>query len=260
MYAALLALSLTATSLPAAASAQAFTDVDRNQYAWAVPALDAMVANGVINGFEDGSFKPTKEVTKAEFASMITRLFDKYHASEKDLPGDDWAAKALRKMGTSQFLSEEFDKNNGYQMTRLEIARWIAENFDGRFDQDLPANELIQYTSGMSDVKVYVLDNSYGPEEYAKVMDEIQAKVGDNYLMGGHYILDKDAEGGISGSDMDLPMVRTIANFNKAGLMTPYNGQFRPTDKISRIETAVFLTKLATYMEKQGFLKEYSSK
>lgn len=50
----------------------AFTD--RNQIGeWAQPAISLAVKAGIINGYEDGSFRPDAQISRAEMAAMIIR-------------------------------------------------------------------------------------------------------------------------------------------------------------------------------------------
>lgn len=44
---------------------------------WAKEAVNTVVAGGIISGYPDGTFRPSKPVTRAEMASMILRLMEK---------------------------------------------------------------------------------------------------------------------------------------------------------------------------------------
>ncbi|MEI4896472.1 S-layer homology domain-containing protein, partial [Klebsiella pneumoniae] len=49
-----------------------FTDVSRN---FAENEIKALAAKGILTGYSDGSFQPKKEVSRAEFAIMLSRAF-----------------------------------------------------------------------------------------------------------------------------------------------------------------------------------------
>lgn len=49
-----------------------FIDVPEEH--WAYQAIEALAEMGIINGYEDGSFKPNNPVTRAEVATIISRL------------------------------------------------------------------------------------------------------------------------------------------------------------------------------------------
>ena len=52
-----------------------FTDLSDPQTSWANEAIQQLASNGVINGYEDGTFRPTGSVTRAEAIVMISRVF-----------------------------------------------------------------------------------------------------------------------------------------------------------------------------------------
>lgn len=64
---------------------KAFTDVGPAH--WAVRSLQRWSGDGIIKGYEDGSFRPAKVVTKAEFAAIINRIFS-FQDQTSELPSD----------------------------------------------------------------------------------------------------------------------------------------------------------------------------
>lgn len=52
-----------------------FTDIEQDR--WSKPAIDRCVAEGLLVGFEDGTFRPTEHVTREQFAQILTRILDK---------------------------------------------------------------------------------------------------------------------------------------------------------------------------------------
>ncbi|MFP4977371.1 carbohydrate binding domain-containing protein [Paenibacillus sp. CN-4] len=64
---------------------KAFTDVGEQH--WAAQALKEWNANGVVTGYADGSFRPQAQITRAEFAVIINRLFG-YRGRTETLPQD----------------------------------------------------------------------------------------------------------------------------------------------------------------------------
>lgn len=71
-----------------------FKDVPETH--WAYKAIDELAEKGIINGYEDGTFKPNGNVTRAEVAVMIARndsRYDKNHKyllSMSDVSPDAW--------------------------------------------------------------------------------------------------------------------------------------------------------------------------
>ena len=57
-------------------SALTFSDVENDPTVeWAKPYINEMAGLGYIKGYEDGTFKPQKEVTRAETAKMIYEMY-----------------------------------------------------------------------------------------------------------------------------------------------------------------------------------------
>jgi len=52
---------------------QTFTDIDGEKCEGAVNVLNAL---GVVNGFPDGTYRPTNDVTRAQMAQMITKALN----------------------------------------------------------------------------------------------------------------------------------------------------------------------------------------
>ena len=59
-------------SMVTAVSAAKFSDVDKN-YSWAEEAIEALSADKVITGYEDGTFKPGKSITRQEAITLFSR-------------------------------------------------------------------------------------------------------------------------------------------------------------------------------------------
>lgn len=62
-------------AFPAAASANPFEDVPGNH--WAYDAVAALAANGVIEGYGDGTYRGEQEITRYEMAQMVARAMAK---------------------------------------------------------------------------------------------------------------------------------------------------------------------------------------
>ncbi|AFY44968.1 S-layer domain-containing protein [Nostoc sp. PCC 7107] len=119
--AALMALSITVgavTPFMAATPSFAqttFTDVSSNY--WAAQFIQELSQRGVIAGFPDGSFRPEEAVTRAQFAAMVNKAFQKAQQRQAinfvDVPSNYWASSAIQQAYTIGFLS-------GYPGNRFE--------------------------------------------------------------------------------------------------------------------------------------------
>ncbi|WP_392534782.1 S-layer homology domain-containing protein [Nostoc sp. C117] len=92
-----------------------FSDVSSNY--WAAEFIQQLSQRGVIAGFPDGSFHPEEPVTRAQFAAMVNKAFQKAQQrspiSFTDVPSNYWASSAIQQAYTIGFLS-------GYPGNRFE--------------------------------------------------------------------------------------------------------------------------------------------
>ncbi len=83
----LLLTLLMAFSIPQTALAKDFTDVRSGD--WFYNDLQTMVNHGVVNGYQDGSFKPQASITVGEFLKMLT--INSGAPVMAAAPGEHWA-------------------------------------------------------------------------------------------------------------------------------------------------------------------------
>ncbi|SFG56787.1 protein of unknown function [Desulfotomaculum arcticum] len=108
-----------------------FTDLEN--YAWAREAIEALAGQGIISGKGNGIFDPGADVTRAEFASLITRVLDQKAPQNTDLPfkdvsQDSWyhdAVAAAYAGGLVGGVSQD-RFNPGNSISREEMAVIIA--------------------------------------------------------------------------------------------------------------------------------------
>lgn len=120
---------ISAVSLPAGE----FTDIADSHFAFA--AVKTLSTQNVINGFEDGSFRPTDSVTRGQAAAIINRVL-KYTPSKinsfKDVSASHTFAKdiaAMKELGIiNGYSNGNFGPNN--TMTKAEMAAIIHRAFE----------------------------------------------------------------------------------------------------------------------------------
>ena len=75
-----------------------FTDIDR--FDWCRGEINALAQMGIINGYEDGLFKPDNKITRAETVAIINRILGRKMTEEiasrltcpfSDVPQTHWA-------------------------------------------------------------------------------------------------------------------------------------------------------------------------
>lgn len=96
-----------------------FKDVPTN--AWYYDSIASAVSYGWIGGYSDGSFRPTKPITRAEVVTIVNRMLDRSFDSSvsigfvtnfSDVPVVHWAFAAIAEATTSH----DHTSNNGVEM------------------------------------------------------------------------------------------------------------------------------------------------
>lgn len=110
-----------------------FSDVSEN--AWYYPAVTVMASEGVFKGYEDGTFRPDKKITRAEFAAILSAYYDMRQvdilsdeSSRADADNRDRASKVHSMFADVSSESWYFDA--------VESAAkngWVTGYSDGRF-------------------------------------------------------------------------------------------------------------------------------
>lgn len=100
--------------------AASFNDLPSDH--WAVSYIDTLVADGTINGYEDGSFRPAGTVTRAEFVKMIGNGPTRRDADFADVDKAHWAYEYVMTSGFEPG-SEFFEPSK--PITRGEVANLL---------------------------------------------------------------------------------------------------------------------------------------
>jgi len=207
-------------SMATAVGAIKFDDVNDN-YSWAVEAIEELSEEGVITGYEDGTFKPGKSITRQEAITLFSKALGAsaetnqaivdfaYGIYEGDLEDckDSYAVKqgaylVYRKVLTvDEVISYLSEENRNLELKRYEAATLIAKALGA--DTWLKNNKDVDKTLSYADV------------------DSIPAKYVD-YVFYTTTL-------GIMG-EMD-------------------NNKFGPAEKVTRAQVAVMIKRIADMME-----------
>ncbi|PLT47594.1 hypothetical protein B8V81_1818 [Paenibacillus pasadenensis] len=101
-------------------SAPGFKDVKSTD--WFYSSIQKLTANGLVNGFEDGTFRPQKEVSRAEFIKLVSAALKIETAAPS--AGDAWYkpyVTAAVEAGIHK--TNDFNGNWTQPITRQEMAR-----------------------------------------------------------------------------------------------------------------------------------------
>ncbi len=132
-----------------------FPDVPNGK--WYTKYIAHLEELGIMKGYDDGKFIPTNKITRAEFATIISRQY-KLTESEliqfKDLNYNHWAADDIMKVATAGFMEGYPDKTFGHT---LAVTRAEAATIINRALNRIPDKEYIdRYNiTNFSDVKTH---------------------------------------------------------------------------------------------------------
>lgn len=137
-----------------------FSDIEGH---WAEASIKKAYESGIVNGYEDGSFKPDKTVSRAEFAKIITTAFnldkrtslDEYEDLEKSQWYYPYVEKSISYIpiyrlpvyypSMQPYLSTrgKFLPNN--EAVRMHVAEAIVEIFieEEQLDVTIPSIEIM---------------------------------------------------------------------------------------------------------------------
>ena len=100
---------------------------------WYYPAVGFMTENNIIKGYEDGTFRPNAPITRAEFATIVSKFDEILGGDVKgfyDVPASHWALKYI---------------NSAYERG------WVTGYEDGSFrpDRNITRAEVVTVTNKM---------------------------------------------------------------------------------------------------------------
>lgn len=161
--AALMSLSVTAGTVapfiaPAPSFAQTtFSDVQSNY--WAGQFIQKLSERGVIAGFPDGTFRPEQPVTRAQFAAMLNKAFQKAPKRQastfNDVPSNYWASAAIQQAYITGFLSgypgNRFEPNQA--IPRQQVLVSLANGLE--YSPSSDTQSTLQYYNDSSSIADY---------------------------------------------------------------------------------------------------------
>ncbi len=156
-------------------NAFAFPDVTKD-YSWAEPAIEKLAENGHINGYPDGTFRPQNNITRAEFAKLVTLIFgNRETVSYQDVAKTDWFSSYVSYSGGYFITAEKFFPNQNITRQEVAYALYIAlELTDSPVDRSIPFRDFDQVNDEYTDaVKILARNNlvtgypdgSFGPDK-----------------------------------------------------------------------------------------------
>ena len=133
-----------------------FSDVSEDD--WYATAIAFMETAGIVNGYEDGTFRPNNFITRAEFAAIASRydrLAEVTGLSFTDVTADHWAYKninsAVEKGWVKGYEDSTFrpDENIKRTETVTVVNRMLGRNAEKEF-KDADLTGLIMFPDNLS--------------------------------------------------------------------------------------------------------------
>ncbi|GIP35292.1 S-layer homology domain-containing protein [Paenibacillus sp. J2TS4] len=136
---------------------------------WAEQAIQGAIQAGYVDGYEDGTFKPEQEVTRAEFVTMVTKAIG-LNALKKETDSNwyDPFISAVVNAGYHRYT----DFNSGTwntAITRLEMARISVRAADEKLQSadNQTSDEELMFLATKTGLITGMADGQLGKEETA---------------------------------------------------------------------------------------------
>ncbi|WP_102273763.1 S-layer homology domain-containing protein [Cytobacillus massiliigabonensis] len=115
-----------------AAESKSFSDVEGN---WAADAINALAQAGVVNGYEDGTFRPSLILNRGQAANLLTNALDLEIPSDLKAFDDVSSASVFAEGAAATKAAGIFGGSNGKfgaadQLTREQMASVLVRAFD----------------------------------------------------------------------------------------------------------------------------------
>lgn len=176
---------------------------------WAASNISAWIDKGLIKGYDDGSFKPDNQITRAEFIALINRSFgftETADISFRDVSSDHWAHAEVAKAVKADYISGYADGTVGINkpISRQEVAVIVSRllKLDATASKAtfLDASQIASWSKDAINEVVasqimngYEADHSFKPEapitraEAVVTLDRAQAALTVSYQAAGTY-------------------------------------------------------------------------
>lgn len=106
---------------------------------WAKEEISYMIEKNVLEGYEDGTFKPENDMTKAEFYTVVNQLFGFEETAEvefEDVNSDNWFYGHIEKGLKAGYIVPATNLNPNAKITRGEVARIISFIYEVEENKD----------------------------------------------------------------------------------------------------------------------------
>nr|WP_243735005.1 Ig-like domain-containing protein [Paenibacillus turpanensis] len=195
--------SLTNSTYSVVWNPTSFTDVEQH---WSKDSVNNMGSRLIIQGISDQEFAPDQNITRAEFAALVTRAMGLYKTSHQ-------AGVMMTDIHSSEWY---------YQAVQAALAYGLVNGYeDGTFQPNQTISRVEAMVILNRAMKLSKLEEGMNQQEAVQLLDQFD----DHREVG------------------DWAVNATAAVVNQ-GIAQGYNGNLHPADSVTRAQTAVMLEKL----------------
>ena len=240
--------------------AKSFTDLDNTH--WAFNYVDKLSNNGVINGYEDGTFNPSGTVTRAEFIKLIVCTNESLkNAIEKRSSNKVWYKKYTDYANAMGLIPYEYtDEEYTGPISRKEMTRIIEEfsRVDGLYkekdtlDNDEVKTSLLKLAQKKGYIKGSASLDKF-EELWSKIsqsrQQELLQEIGKNYQEES---LNKYNTDFSDVNDINILDKKSIYIAKELKIINGYeDNTFRPDAFMTRAEVSVVIYNYLSLLEKR---------
>jgi Uncharacterized protein with SCP/PR1 domains len=144
-------------ALAAGEGTSVFKDVGNH---WARNVIAWAAANGIANGFDDGTFRPNLKISEREFLALVLRAFPEYEVPEQQA-GEPWHIRYYKAAGQLNWPVFDMEAKRAY--TRGDAARIIAAAHGKLLSKDEAVRYLLD--NGLAKGKTSPTPEGFGADD-----------------------------------------------------------------------------------------------
>ena len=154
-----------------------YSDVSEDD--WYNNAVSTLTNAGIIDGYENGTFKPNGNITRAEFATIAVRFFEATYEGENLFPDIDghWAQDYINEAANAGIVDGYPDGTFGPQklITRAEAMTMVNRTIDRHPDAEHFLDGMITWSDNHEDAWYYEqVQEATNSHEYTMNTDDEQ--------------------------------------------------------------------------------------
>ena len=204
---------LLTSAIPALAANSGFEDVTKEDYPWAIQAIEDMSSDGIIKGYPDGTFRPAQSITKMEALILSARVL------------------GFTDPGNAPFVEYAYS-----------LYKDTVEEYDINYHEE------VAYLLYKGALKEEELADYIGPGKADKYLLRSEAAVLLTKVLGGESEIDPEAT--VSFEDKEdipteaVPYVKYVNDIGLMGSMSETEEIFEPGFAVNRAQMAVLLYRI----------------